>query len=127
MVRYLVDTDILIDFSRLLEPVRSRIREMVVAKDELGVCAVQLAEFYAGERRGKRPQFDAFLAGIPCWEITPEAAMRAGEYRYDMARRGRAIDTPDALNAAVAWSKQAVILTRNVKDYPMPDVRILVP
>lgn len=81
MGRYLLDTDVLISLSRELEPYRSRIGAMTEAGDEIGVCAVQLTEFYAGQRRGERPHFDAFLASLPCWAITPEIAVRAGEYR----------------------------------------------
>jgi predicted nucleic acid-binding protein len=32
--------------------------------------------------------------------------------------------TPDALNAAVAHEMRATIITRNVRDYPMPDVSV---
>ena len=125
MARYLLDTDVLIDFSRLQEPALSWVATMAEAREQLGICAVQLAEFYAGERRGKRPAMDAFLARVPCWEITPEVATQAGHYRFSFARRGRAINTPDALNAAVAWRMRATVVTRNRKDYPIPGVTVL--
>lgn len=125
VARYLLDTDVLIDLSKEWQPTRTRIDELLAADEELGVCAVQLAEFYAGRRRGDRPDYDAFIDSLPCWEITPETAIQAGHYRFSFARRGRTIDTPDALNAAVAWRMRATVVTRNVKDYPVPGVPIL--
>lgn len=48
MTRYLLDTTALIDFSKGREPARTRIPQMIAAGDELAVCAVNVAEFYAG-------------------------------------------------------------------------------
>lgn len=125
MARYLVDTDILIDYSRLIEPTFSRMTAIARERHVVGICVVQLAEYYAGERRGRRPGMDVYLARLPCWPISPHAAIRAGEYRFALARRGRTVGVADALNAAVAWEMRATIVTRNGKDYPTPGIPIL--
>lgn len=125
MARYLLDTDVLIDYSKDREPIRSRIDALLADGEDVGLCAIQLAEFYAGRRRGDRVESDAFIDALPCWDITPAVAIQAGHYRFSFARRGRAIQTPDALNAAVAWRMRAAVVTRNVKDYPVPGVPIL--
>lgn len=127
MARYLLDTDILIDVSREREPGRSRVRELLAEGNEIGICAVQLTEYYAGRRRGESARWDAFIDAMPCWEIAPETAIQAGHYRFSFARRGRTIHTPDALSAAVAWRMRATVITRNVKDFPVPGVPRLVP
>ena len=49
----------------------------------------------------------------------------AGVFRYDFARRGRTILTPDALVAATAAVVDAILVTDNVKDSPMPEVRTI--
>ena len=61
MGRYLVDTDVLIDLSKGREPASSVIPAMAAAGEQLGICAVQLAEFYAGQPRGRQPPIDALL------------------------------------------------------------------
>lgn len=127
MARYLIDTDVLIDLSKELEPARSRIAALLGAGEEVGLCPVQLAEFYAGRRRGHRADWDAFVDSLPCWVIDPESAIQAGHYRYSFARRGRTVQTPDALTAAVAWRMRATVITRNGKDFPVPGVPRLVP
>jgi hypothetical protein len=120
-----LDTDVLIDVSRKREPTRSRVRSLADAGNEIGICAVQLTEFYAGRRRGDRPDWDAVIDALRCWDISPATAIQAGHYRFSFARRGRTIHTPDALNAAVAWRMRATVITRNVKDYPVPGVPVL--
>lgn len=125
MTRYLLDTTTLIDFSKGRESARSRLLEMIHAGDELGVCAINVAEFYAGIPPDKRPMWDEFVGSLRYWEISREAARNAGHFRHDFARKGVVLSTADALVAAVAQEQGAVIATNNVKDYPMPGVQLL--
>ena len=115
-----MDTNILIAVSRNREPMRSQIRALVAAGDEIGMCPIHLTEFYAGRRRGDRPDWDAVIDALRCWDISPATAIQAGHYRFSFGRRGRTIRTPDALNAAVAWRTWATVIAPNVKDYPVP-------
>ena len=124
-MRYLLDTTALIDFSKGREPACSHILAMIEAGDELGVCAVNVAEFYAGLPPDKQPTLAGFIDSLNYLDITREAAMRAGQYRYEQARQGRSVSTSDAMVAAVAHHYHAVIVTDNVKDYPMPDIQLL--
>jgi predicted nucleic acid-binding protein len=123
MTRYLLDTDTLIDFSKGREPTRSRVLEMIDAGDVLGVCAVNVAEFFAGLPLEHRHVWDEFFS-LPYWDISREAASRAGADRYQLGRSGKSVTTTDALVAAVARDHGATIITSNIKDYPMEDVTV---
>ncbi|MCL5962210.1 MAG: PIN domain-containing protein [Chloroflexi bacterium] len=125
MTRYLLDTTALIDFSKGREPARSRILEMIQTGDELGVCAVNVAEFYSGLPPENRPTWDEFIGSLEYWAASRTAAARAGGYRYEYSRQGQAISTTDALIAAVAQERGAVIVTNNVKDFPLPGTLLL--
>jgi predicted nucleic acid-binding protein len=125
MTRYLLDTDTLIDFSKGREPTRSRILQMIEAGDVLGVCAINVSEFYAGLPEEQRSTWDEFFTALPYWPISREAAIQAGRERYEFSRQGRTVTTADALIAAVARENQATIITSNIKDYPMPGVSLL--
>jgi predicted nucleic acid-binding protein len=124
MTRYLLDTDTLIDFSKGREPTRSRVLEMIDAGDVLGVCAVNVAEFYAGLPREHRHVWDDFFASLTYWDISKDAASLAGADRYQLGRSGKSVTTTDALVAAVARDHGATIITSNIKDYPMEDVTV---
>jgi len=50
--------------------------------------------------------------------------MHAGQDRYSFARRGRTLSITDMLVAATAREHQAILVTGNVKDYPMTDIDI---
>jgi len=106
LTRYLLDTTALIDFSKGREPARSRILKMIQEGDELGVCAVNIAEFYAGIPANQRAVWDEFTGSLQYWQ-------------------GKILSTTDTLMAAVALDHQAILVTNNVKDYPMGQIQIL--
>ena len=125
MTRYLLDTDTLIDFSKGRGPVISGLLALREAGHQLAVCPVNVAEFYSGVAPEDQATWDSFFKGLHYWDITRKAASRAGQLRYEFARQGIAISTPDALIAAVAEEQEAVIVTNNLKDYPMEDIQLL--
>lgn len=123
--RFLLDTTALIDFSKNREPARSRLLTMIEGGDELGVCSIQVAEFWGGLPPAEGARWRAFMDNLRYWDILRETAEQAGKYRHDFARRGQAISIADALIAAVARQENAAIVTDNAKDFPMEDVAVL--
>jgi predicted nucleic acid-binding protein len=51
--------------------------------------------------------------------------MQAGIDRKTASEAGRTLPVSDCLLAALAREQQATVLTSNIKDYPMEDVRVL--
>jgi predicted nucleic acid-binding protein len=89
------------------------------------VCAVNIAEFASGVPDGQFSRWDRLLGEFQYWNITRQAAARAGTYRYALARRGTTLQIPDALVAAVAATRGAIILTDNVKHFLLiPGIRV---
>jgi len=125
MTRYLLDTTALIEFSKAREPARSQIQAWIDGGDDVGLCAINVAEFFAGLPPPERVLWDQFLGALQFWNITTAAASQAGIWRYEFARQGVTLTTADTLVAAVAREWQAVLVTNNLKDYPMSGLRLL--
>jgi predicted nucleic acid-binding protein len=125
MTRFLLDTDVLIDFSNGHEPGLSFVCRAVDDGDELGVTAINLCEFWSGLTDQQRLAWEEFFEPLEYWVISPTAAKQAGRWRYDFARRGRQLPTTDTLIASVAQEQQAVIVTKSGRDFPMSGVRLL--
>jgi predicted nucleic acid-binding protein len=121
---FLLDTSALIDFSKRWEPARTQILAWVDARETLASCAISIAEFYSGLPAPEREIWDEFTASLAYWPISIDAAMRAGQDRYRYARQGKAIAMTDALIAAVAREHHAILVTRNVKHFPMDDLML---
>lgn len=123
-MRYLLDTPVLIDFSKRREPAVSRLRTLNASGDELGVCAINVAEFFAGVPAHQRERWSLFFDALSYWEVDQPIARMGGAWRYDYARMGYRLSTADVLIAAVAASRRAVLLTSNAKDFPMPGLQV---
>jgi predicted nucleic acid-binding protein len=123
--RYLVDTTVLIDLSRGVAGLRGQLDALLDSSAELGVCAVNVAEFASGIPSGDLFRWEWLFGQFAYWEISREMAIRAGSFRYELARRGTTLHLPDALVAGVAAVTDATLLTDNVRHfYLIPDVRI---
>ncbi len=92
--------------------------------DTLATSCVNLAEVESGLRQRERRKAEAVLGRLRFLVTTPEAAYRAGRYQAEWARRGRTIETPDALVAGTARAHGAVLMTHNTDDFPMGDLRV---
>ncbi len=89
----------------------------------LATSCVNLAEVEAGFRQRERRRAEALLARLRFLVTDREAARRAGRYQAEWARRGRTVQTPDALVAGTARAHGATLLT-HLDDFPMVDLRV---
>lgn len=115
--RYLLDTTVLIDISKEAQPISAQIDALLRGVDVVGVCAVNVAEFFSGLAPADRVPWFAFIDRLTYWEISTATASQAGILRYASARQGRTVSTQDALIAATAIQEGASLITRNVKDF----------
>ena len=125
MPGYLLDTNVLIDWLRNVESVIEVLDSLAAEENQLAVCCLGVAELYAGLREPKREPARAVIDALEYWDIDPRAAALAGLFRYRYARQGIQLSTPDMLHGALAVSRDATLVTGNVKDFPMPELKLL--
>lgn len=125
MTSYLVDTTTLIDFANGLEPLTSRLRAMIRRGERVILCAVTVAEFYAGLSMDEIARWEPLILSFDYRDVSLAAAKAAGRDRYRFARQGQAITTTDALIAAAAREQGAILITDNLRHFPMADIEIL--
>ncbi|MBI4306193.1 MAG: PIN domain-containing protein [Chloroflexi bacterium] len=123
----MLDTTVLIAHLRGNPSVTSLLEQLQIGGHTLGTSCVNLAEIERGIRPGERPQANRLTGRLRFLETTREAAIRAGRYQADFDRRGRTIHTADALVAGIAWHHRAILLTDNVRDFPMTDIEVQIP
>jgi predicted nucleic acid-binding protein len=124
-MKYILDTDTLIDVLEDRYATRQKVIDLIETGTTVALCAVTLAEIYSGLGEKKRAKWENWLRSLPYWHITPEAAMYAGAYRKAASDAGRTFALTDSLIASVAREHGATVLTSNIKDYPMQDVKVL--
>ena len=124
-MKYLLDTDTLIDCILGFGDTRRRVLAFIEQGDEVALCPVTVAELYSGMNEKKRAKWENWLLALPYWHITREAAQRAGVDRKTASDGGRTFSVTDSLIGAVAREQDATVLTSNIKDYPMRGIRLL--
>ncbi len=65
-------------------------------------------------------------AGLRKIPVAEEVAFRAGKL-LSTFQRGHGLELGDALIAATAIEYDAILVTRNVKHYPMSEIKLLRP
>ncbi len=125
MTRYLLDADAVIDHIMGRPGTIALLERLDAGGDTLCVCDVVVAEVYSGLLQRDWVPAQAFLSGLTYLITTARMAQQAGEWRFAYARRGVSLATTDCLIAATAHGHQAILVTGNVKDFPMPEIQLL--
>lgn len=124
-MKYLFDTDTLIDFLEDRDETRPHVNALISTGDEVALCAITVSELYSGLNPQKRAKWEKWLMALPYWQISRQAAKQAGIYRKTASDAGRTFSISDSLVAALAREQQATVLTSNIKDFPPEGVRVL--
>ncbi|MBI3698206.1 MAG: type II toxin-antitoxin system VapC family toxin [Acidobacteria bacterium] len=124
MAIYLLDSDVIIDVLNHKRGRRELLRDLAEERHVLACCSIQVTEVYTGTTPEEEARTEELLAGLEFYEVTQETARKAGRLRRDYARRGVTLSLADVTIAAVALSHQLTLITDNVKDYPMPELKL---
>ncbi len=127
MKGFLLDTTEIIDILRGERSTVARVREWLDRGFEVGICSIVVTETLAGVKPEDRAPVREFLQTLRFHPVTMEIAARAGEYLYDYARKGITLSLSDATIAAVAVTNNLILVTKNRKHYPMPEILLFPP
>jgi len=124
-MRYLLDANVVIGWLKGREPAPELLDQLNNRGDILAVNAISLAETFSGLREADVGSAEAFLGALEYWEMDAGVARLAGQLRYRYARLDRPLSVADCLLAAHAISEDATLVTGNVRDFPMPELKLL--
>ncbi|MYA18898.1 MAG: type II toxin-antitoxin system VapC family toxin [Chloroflexi bacterium] len=119
-MRYLVDSDWVIDYLHEVERTAGRLGEL--AADGLGLSIVSLAELYEGLFHSQRPEADeqvlqAFLSGVDVVDLDEETCRIFARERARLRAAGNLIGDLDLLIGATALRHGLTILTNNRRHF----------
>lgn len=122
MAKFLLDSDVVIAWLRRDDGVVAWLKERDAAGDVLGWTPVSIAEIGAG----MRPR-EAFVMGdlvrvLHCVELDERVGRKAGAYRSQYGA-SNGVEIADALIAAAAHVHGLTLCTRNLRHYPMRDIK----
>lgn len=124
MTTFLIDSDVLADFFQK-RPYALQLVEKLYQTGNLAVSLLTVSELRAGWTKHQATFFLPQLYGLTkAFGLTESIAELAGELRYTYKTKGGSLPTVDTLIAAIALINGHTLVTRNTKDYPMPELRL---
>jgi tRNA(fMet)-specific endonuclease VapC len=124
MAIYLLDTSVIIDLLNGKQNRPNLLAELLRQGNALACCPINVTEIYAGLRANEEEKTERFLKTLHYYPITWEIARLAGILKRDHSKKGKTIGLVDATIAAVAITHHLPLLTDNVKDFTMKDLRL---
>lgn len=122
--RFLIDTDIMIDFFRERSGSVNFLRNAPIP---VYLSVISIGELYAGVRDGReRGILEKTLAAFDILPVDFETAKKGGLFRRDYGK-SHGVGLADALIAATAVTHGLTLVTLNKKHYPMMSGAITVP
>jgi len=121
---YVVDTTFVIDYLRDDPAAIERFARFFADGDNVLVNEIVVCETRVGLTAAQVPGLMAMLLPLEFIQPGPEAALDAGRWRGEVRRAGRNLSLADALIAAAAEASDAIVLTRNVRDFSLTPVRV---
>jgi len=120
-MNYLLDTNACISYlNNPQSPVRYRMERL--QPSSVFVCSVVKAELYFGVMNSRRPlknreKLEVFFQQLRSFPFDDAAALLYGEIRATLSQAGRPIGPYDLQIAAIALSRNLIIVTHNTKEF----------
>jgi len=124
---YLLDTSVLILHLRGTPEVSALLTQWAATQHDLYISTAVRTEVLAGMHPREEKRTMVLLDSLTSLPVGTAIADRAGRLIYNHARRGIQVSFPDALIAATALEHDLILVTTNVKHFPMLEGRVRKP
>jgi predicted nucleic acid-binding protein len=124
MAYKVLDSTFVIDCLLGDEGALAELDRMFADGDQPMVNEVVVCEVRSGLKEDDVARFDAVLGPTEFIQPGHAAALKAGEWRAGLRRKGRVLSLADALIGAAADASDAPVLTRNVRDFSLMPIRV---
>lgn len=125
MIKYLLDSDVLIDLFNGKGETATLIDKLVAERTIIAVSVLSVTEVRAGWDDEQASLYLPELYDLATIEpVTQEIAEQAGRYRKVYSKKGKALHSIDAIIGTTAIVNDYWLVTRNLKDFPMPELHL---
>jgi hypothetical protein len=118
-----MDSDVLMDFFKKRKEAISLVTKLLT-EGKIAASILSVTELRAGWTTDQARFFlPRFYRLVKVEDINPEIAELAGKYRNEYKSKDITIPTIDTLIASTAILNDYQLVTRNKKDFPMPEIK----
>lgn len=126
-MNYLLDTNIIIDHLNEKKHIKDFLCLVAESQEQLSYCIINLIEVYAGvSELDEKEKTDLLFSQLMYVELNKEIGIEASNYlkKYSLSY---SLKIGDAIIAAVAKIYSLILITQNIKHFPMNDIETINP
>jgi len=121
----LLDTNVIIDALNGRNGRGEFLARLISQGTLLACCSINVTEVFMGMRPEEARKTGMFLESLEFYPVTWDVARLAGALYREWRKKGHTLLLPDVTVAAVALHNGLELATDNVRDFPMPQLRLL--
>lgn len=128
-MKYLLDTNICIYIIKK-KPEKVIHQFSKVKVGEIAISSITIAELFYGAVKSSKPDeniiaLQEFLLPLKRIDFSSDDALTYGKIRTELERKGKLIGSMDLLIAAIAVSRNLILITNNAKEFSrVSDIKI---
>jgi len=122
---YILDTNVLIRGVAGKRP-DAAFLEKTINKKSVYISVISIAEFLVKPLKGEASSFEELLKISRILEVDERTARQASVYRRKYLKKSRS-KLLDNIIAAQAKVHQLTLVTNNTSDFPMKDIKVILP
>jgi len=120
-MKYLLDTNICIYLIKK-KPESVIKKFMKLRPGSVSITSITLSELYYGVIKSSKPDenmvaLQEFISPLEILDFTNEDAIIYGKIRIELEKKGKLIGAMDLLIAAIAKSRELILVTNNTKEF----------
>ena len=123
---FLPDSNILVNFFNGIEPDKGFL-EKLIAVDSLHISSITIAEVLAKASTKEKEDLLKLCELGQIELIDKGVVIIAGDYRKNFLQKKKKVYLLDCLIAATCKLHKLTLVTNNIKDYPMKDIKVVRP
>ena len=123
MPEYLLDTGVLIRHLRGRKEMKEHFT-WLVSQGRVWMSVLSRAELLRGMRDHERQRTGVLLNTVPSLSVDAATADLAGDLMREYLQQGTTLDLADTIIAATAIRHELILATYNLRDFPMPELRL---
>lgn len=121
---FLLDTTALIDFFRGKSEIIELLNKLA-EEAPLATCPITISEVFSGVRPGELARVEEFMEALVFYPISYKASRQAGIYRRAYIQEGINLSLSDTLIASVAIENSLILVTKNLRHFPMSELSVI--
>lgn len=126
LIMYLIDTNIVIWLLRGKKKYVDIVQKLKY-KSPLSISTVTIAEVYKNIFPSEILKTENILSEFAVWDVTTPIAKQAGLYWQEYNKKFKKLHILDCVIAGTAKENNLILLTLNIRHFPMKDIHTLDP